>query len=99
MAIKWKTKISILDAKRGNVRVTLEKVDEDSTDPLDIKTTVLNSCVVLDAIINKPELKQQVLTELERQYREQEKKKKDDAAIIGIFDTDIADAAATWSIT
>ena len=99
MAIKWKTKISVLDVKRGNVRVTLEKVDEDSTDPQDIKTTILNSCVILDGIINTPELKQQVLTELERQYREQEKKKKDDAAIIGTFDTEIADATATWSIT
>ena len=99
MAIKWETKISVLDVKRGNVRVTLEKVDEDSTDPQDIKTTVLNNCTVLDALINTPELKQQVLTELERQYREQEKKKKDNAAIIGTFGTDITDAAATLSIS
>lgn len=99
MAITWKTKISVLNSKRGNVRVDLEKVDEDSTDPQDIKTTILNKCSVLDALINTSELKQQVMAELERQYREQEQKKKDDATIIGTFDIDISNTAATWSIS
>ncbi len=98
MAIKWKTKISVLDKKRGNVSVVLERVDEDSTDPQNIKTEVLNRCTVLDAHINNPELKQQVLTELERQYREQRQKEKNDAAIVGTFDTDISDVAQNWSI-
>ena len=98
MAITWRTKISILDVKRGNVSVSLEKVDEDDTDPTDIKTTVLNKCSILDGLINTPELKQQVINELKRQYQEQEKKKKNDAAIIGTFDTDISNVAKTWSI-
>lgn len=94
--IKWKTKISVLDVKRGNVSVKLDRIDEDNTDSENIKTTVLNRCVILDGLINTPELKQQVMNELKRQYQEQEKKKKDDAAIIGTFDTEISDAAKIW---
>lgn len=88
MAITWEKKITVLDVKRGNVSVTLTHIDD--TDPENIK--VLNTCTVLDALINTDELKQQVTTELKRQYEAQKQKVIDDAAIIGTFGDDL-DAA------
>jgi len=88
MAITWEKRITVLDEKRGNVAVTLNRIDD--TNPENIK--VLNSCTILDALINTPELKQQVVTELKRQYEEQKQKAIDDAAIIGTFGDDL-DAA------
>ena len=85
MAIKWEKKIIVLDVKRGNVSVTLNRIDD--TDPEKIK--FLNTCTVLDALINTPELKQQVVTELKRQYEEQKQKAIDEAAIIGTFEDDL----------
>ncbi len=94
MAITWEKKITVLDVKRGNVSVTLTRVDIDDTDPTDIKRKVLNTCSVLDAIINTPELKQQVTVELKRQYVAQKRKVIDDAAIVGTFNDDLDAAIA-----
>lgn len=80
MAIKWEKKVTGLDVKRGNVSVTLKRIDD--TDPEDIKT--LNTCIILDALINTPELRLQVTTELKRQYEEQ--KVINDAATIGVLE-------------
>ena len=85
MAIKWEKKIAVLDVKRGNVSVTLKRIDD--TDPEKIK--ILNTCTVLDALINTDKLKQQVTTELKRQYEEQKQKVINDAEIIGTLGDDL----------
>ena len=92
MAIKWRQTIRVLDAKKKNVSITLERIDD--TDPENIK--VLNRCAILDALINTPELKQQVIKELKRQYQEQKAKVTVDAAIIGTLKDDITSAIVTW---
>ena len=92
MAIKWRQTITVLDAKKKNVSITLERIDD--TDPENIK--VLNRCSILDALINTPELKQQVIKELKRQYQEQKAKVTVDAAIIGTLKDDINIAIVTW---
>ena len=92
MAIKWRQTITVLDAKKKNVYITLERIDD--TDPENIK--VLNRCSILDALINTIKLKQQVITELKRQYQEQEAKVAVDAAIIGTLKDDITSAIVTW---
>lgn len=92
MAITWRTKISVLDMKRGNVSVILERVDD--ADLENIK--ILNTCSILDGLLNTSKLKQQILTELKRQYQEQEKNKKKYVATIETFEKDIVDAAKTW---
>ena len=94
MAIKWEKKITVLDVKRGNVSVTLTRIDD--TDPENVK--VLNTVTVLDALINTPELKLQVLTELKRQYLAQKKKVIDDAAIIGAFGTEVDNDVKIWGV-
>ena len=85
MAIKWEKKIAVLDVKRGNISVVLKRVDD--TDPDKIK--VLNTCTVLDALINTNELKQQVITELKRQYEVQKQKVIKEASIVGTFGNDL----------
>lgn len=92
MAIKWRTKISILDRKKKNVSVTLERIDDD--DPANIK--VLESFAVLDALIDTPERKQQVFDELERQYREKKQEKIDDTETIGTLGDDLKNSAEGW---
>ena len=92
MAIKWKQTITVLDTKKKNVSITLERIDD--TDPENIK--VLNRCSVLDALINTPELKQQVIKELKRQYQEQKAKVTVDAAIIGTLKDASTSAIVTW---
>ena len=92
MAIKWRQTITVLDAKKKNVSITLERIDD--TDPENIK--VLNRCSILDALINTIKLKQQVITELKRQYQEQKAKITVDAAIIGTLKDDISVAIVAW---
>lgn len=92
MAITWRTKISVLDSKRGNVSVTLERID--NADLENIK--VLNSYSVLDALIDTPERKQQVFDELERQYYAQKQKEIKEVAIIGTLAEDVKAVAETW---
>ena len=95
MAIKWRQTISVLHAKKKNVSITLERIDDG--DPENIK--VLNRCSILDALIDTPELKQQVIKELKRQYQEQEAKATVDAAIIGTLKGDITSAIGMWEAT
>ena len=92
MAIKWRQTITVLNAKKKNVSITLERIDD--TDPENIK--VLNRCSILDALINTIKLKQQVIKELKRQYQEQKAKVTVDAAIIGTLKDDITSAIVTW---
>lgn len=92
MAVKWETKISVLDPKRKNVSVTLQQIDD--TDPENVK--ILKSFSVLDALINTTELKQQVIDELERQYNADKKKVIDDTATIGTLAVEIKTAAESW---
>ena len=92
MAIKWRQTITVLDAKKKNVSITLERIDDG--DPENIK--VLNRCSILDALIDTPELKQQVIKELKRQYQEQKAKATVDAAIIGTLKDDITSDIVTW---
>ncbi|KKK72085.1 hypothetical protein LCGC14_2907420 [marine sediment metagenome] len=93
MAITWKKKITVLDVKRGNVSVTLTRVDD--TDPQQIKTSIFT---VLDALINTPKLRRQVLDELKRQYQAQKKKVVDDAVVIGTFDKEVDDDVKVWGV-
>jgi len=92
MVIKWRAKISVLDAKKRNVSVTLEQIDD--ADPESIK--VLKSFSVLDALIGTPVLKKQVLDELKRQYYAQKQRKIDDAKTVGTLAEDIVVAAENW---
>jgi len=92
MAMKWRAKISILDRKRRNVSVTLEQIDD--TDPRNIKT--LKRFSVLDALIDTPVRKKQVLDELERQHCAQKQRKIDDAKTVGTLAEDIIVAAEGW---
>ena len=92
MAIKWRTKISVLNPERRNVSVVLEQIDD--VDPENIK--VLKNFSVLDALIDTSERKQQVIDELKRQYEAEKKKIIDNAAIIGTFDTEIITATESW---
>jgi len=94
MAIKWEKIITVLDAKKGNVSITLTRIDD--TDPANVKT--LNTCSVSDALINTPELRQQVLLELKRQYQSQKQKVIDDAAIAGAFDAEIVADVKMWGV-
>ena len=94
MAIKWRQTITVLDAKKKNVSITLERIDD--TDPENIK--VLNRCSILDALIDTPELKQQVIKELKRQYQEQKSKVDIDATIIGTLKDDISVAIVDWEV-
>lgn len=92
MSVKWRTKISVLDTKRRNVSVTLEQVDD-----ADLKNIrVLKSFSVLDALIDTPERKQQVIGELERQYHVEKQKAKDNASIVGTLSDSIKTAAEGW---
>ena len=92
MAIKWRTKVNVLDMKRKNVSVMLEQIDD--ADPDNIK--VLKSFSVLDALIDTPERKQQVFDELERQYHEQKQRDVAEANIIGTLADDITAAVPSW---
>jgi hypothetical protein len=94
MAITWRIKISVLSQKRKNVSVILEQIDN-----IDLKNIkVLKTFRVLDALIDTPEQKQQIFTELKRQYRADKQKEIDDATIIGTLGEDIVNAAKIWEI-
>jgi len=92
MAIKWETKVKVLDIKRGNVSVTLQQVDD--TDPENVK--VLKSFSVLDALIDTDMRKQQVFGELERQYNADKQETTTKVGIIGTLANDVTAAANTW---
>jgi len=91
MAISWETKITVLDSKRKNVSVSLKRIDD--TDPENIETKEYS---VLDALIDTPERKQQVLNELHRQYAVEKQKIIDDNETIGTLGDDIKTAAENW---
>lgn len=91
MAIAWRTRISVL-TKRGNVSVTLEQID--NSDLENVK--VLKSFSILDALIDTPERKQQVIGDLKRQYKAEKRKVIDDATIIGTLANEIKTAAESW---
>ncbi len=92
MAIKWNTKVNVLDIKRGNVSVTLQQVDD--TDPDNVK--VLKTFSVLDALIDTDVHKQQVFDELERQYNVDKQDAVTKIGIIGTLTDDVTAAANTW---
>jgi len=92
VAIKWRTKVNVLSIERKNVSVTLEQIDD--TDAENVK--VLKTFSILDALVDTPERRQQVLDELERQYNEEKQNVDAKASIVGTLAEDIIVAAASW---